>query len=76
MLDVVNLDLGLAVNENAAGVVFLSTLLRVKVRLVENDAELFAFGYLRGGLDKFAVVIDCLDGSLDVVTLELGRVVL
>ncbi|KAI6875754.1 alanyl-tRNA synthetase [Hortaea werneckii] len=63
-LNVLNVQLRLAIDKDAAGIILLTTLLSIKVCAVEDQADLLAFGSSRG----------CVNERIDVVDIELNQV--
>jgi hypothetical protein len=65
-LDVLDVEVGLAVNDNATSVALLSSRLGVEVGLVEQDTDKCLVRGLRGRLVELARVVDGLDLGVDV----------
>lgn len=65
-LDVLDVEVGLAVNDDATSVALLSSRLGVEVGLVEQDSDESLIGGLRGRLVELARVVDGLDLGVDV----------
>ncbi|KAI5309940.1 hypothetical protein KEM55_002081 [Ascosphaera atra] len=75
LLDVEDGQLDFFVDEDAAGVVLLTTLLGVEVGAVKDHTNARVVRHAAGVVDELAVVVDRLDGGGDVVSAVLGGVV-
>lgn len=65
-LDLLDDKVGLAINDDTASVVLLSSRLGVEVGVVEDETEGFLGGSLGGRFVELARVVDGLDGCIDV----------
>jgi hypothetical protein len=66
-LYIFNLEFGLAVNSDDTGIVLLTTLLGVKVGLVEQDTERSIGRKLGRRRNEFRRLVKSLDGCLDIL---------
>src|SRR5277367_951847 len=74
-LHIFNIELCLAINDNLASIVFLATLLRIKIGPCEDQPNLITVRYRIGIMDKFFSVVDCLNLGSNVLSAKLGTVV-